>query len=510
MKPAEREPAKSKYSHEEMLDKLRSGEKGNPGKRSVSVEVIEDGDGQQLIKEVRKRRRRRTRQPKKIRERRIRLLKRAAVIGSIMGVLLLVGLYALMLLSIRGQRFRSSVSERVSELVQTEVGFGSFRLSGLNLDNSKAVIADIPGSLFDGAEVNHLKARVNPWTVFSRDWHLGPVHASKGNFRFGVADPGIQAAGMKRPAIPGRPLLTVAGLGLDHDPGMINCSGIRIADCSLYWEEEGVDAGAFIEGSVANVSDMIDRSFILRFKGGDFKVPGWPALEIEGVEGLVQDGKYQIRDSTFLNGTKGSLALSGFVNAALKGDFRLMGAFTDLSLSENVHAFWKDKLRGNINGEIKISGSLAEQGSLLAEGSFSSNNLVFSNHAILQRLAIGLGEALLARIDFHSVEGRLRRTSGALEIYDLRAINPALFQLMGSITVYSDGRLAGELNVGVPGAFLQRMGINEPSIFGEEVQGFVWAKVKLGGSIDAPEEDLTGRLEKIRAEILRKNLKRIP
>ena len=78
------------------------------------------------------------------------------------------------------------------------------------------------------------------------------------------------------------------------------------------------------------------------------------------------------------------------------------------------------------------------------------------------------------------------------------------------MTVYTDGRLAGKLNVGVPGAFLQRMGINEPSIFGEEVQGFVWTQVNLGGSIDAPEEDLTGRLEKIRAEILRKNLKRIP
>lgn len=510
MNPAERESAKSKYSHEEMLDKLRSGEKGNPGKRSVSVEVIEDADGQQIIKEVTKRRRRRTRQPKKIRERRIKLLKRAAVIGSITGVSLLVGLYALMLFAIRGQRFRSSVSERVSELVQAGVGFGSFRLSGLNLDNSKAVIADIPGTIFDGAEINYLKTRVNPWTVFSRDWHLGPVHATKGNFRFGVTDPGIQVAGINKPAIPGRPLLTAAGLGLDHDPGMINCSGIRIADCSLYWEEEGMGAGPFIEGAVANVSDMIDGSFILRFKGGDFKVPGWPGFEIEGVEGLVQNGKYQIRDSTFLSGNKGSVALSGFVNTALKGDFRLMAVFADLPLSENAHAFWKDKLRGNINGEMEISGSLAEKGSLLAEGSFSSNNLVFSNHAILQRLAIGLGEALLARIDFHSVEGRLRRTAGALEIYDLRAINPALFQLMGGITVYSDGRLAGELNVGVPGVFLQRMGINKPSIFGEEVQGFVWTKVKLGGSINAPEEDLTGRLEKIRAEILRKNLKRVP
>ena len=510
MNPDERQPAKSNYSHKEMLDKLSAGEKENSGDRSVSVELVKDLDGQQVIKEVRKRRKRRTRQPKKIRERRIKLLKRIAVVGSITVVLLLTGLYTLMLFGIRGQRFRSSVGERVSELVDTGIGFGSFRLSGLNLDNSKAVIGDIPGTLFHGAEVTYLKTRVNPWTVFSRDWHLGPVHAAKGSFRFGVPDLNVDPAGIGGGATTGRRLMTLAGLGLDYDPGMINCSGIRIADCSLYWEEEGLDNEPFIGGSAANISDMIDGTFMLRFRGGDFKVPGWPSLEIENLEGLVQNGNYKVRESTLVHGEKGSVALSGFVNAGAKGDFHLVAPFTDLSISDNVHAFWQDKLRGNINGKIEVAGSLAEKGSLLAEGSFSSNNLVLSNHAILQRLAIGLGEALLARIDFHSVEGRLRRTSGALEIYELRAENPALFRLRGGITVHADGRLGGLLDVGIPGAFLQRMGINKPSIFSEEVQGFAWTKVKLGGFIDAPEEDLTRRIEKIRAGILKENLKRVP
>ena len=510
MNPDERQPTKSNYSHKEMLDKLRSGEEENSGDRRISVELIKDTGGQQVIKEVRRTRKRRSRQPKKIRERRIQLLKRIAVIGSIMGVLLLVGLYTLMLFGIRGQRFRLSVGERVSGLVDTGVGFGSFRLSGLNLDNSKAVIEDIPGSLFHGAELTYLKARVDPWTLFSRDWHLGPVHAEKGHFRFGLPELDTEPAGIGGRVITGRRVMTFAGLGLDHDPGMINCSGIRIADCSLYWEEEGLDKEPFIGGSVANISDMIDGSFMLRFKAGDFKVPGWPSLAIKKLEGLVQNGNYKVRESTLVDGKKGSVELSGFVNAGAKGDFRLIAPFTDLSLSDNVHAFWQDKLRGNINGEIDISGSLASKGSLLAEGSFSSNNLVFSNHAILQRLAIGLGEALLARIDFHSVEGRLRRTAGVLEIYDLRATNPALFRLSGGITLHADGRLGGLLDVGVPGAFLQRMGINKSSIFGEEVQGFVWTKVKLGGSIEYPEEDLTKRLEKIRAGILREKLQQVP
>jgi hypothetical protein len=500
----------SNYSHEEMLDNLRSRERGNGGDRPVSLEVVEGTDGNQIIKEVKKRRRRRTHQPKKIRERRIRLVKKILLCGSISVVLLLAAFYALMLFGIRGQRFRASVGERVSELVNVDIGFGSFRLNGLNLDNSKAVINDVPGSLFHGAEVTSLRTRVSPWTVFSGDWHLGPVHAGKGEFRFGLPDADIGDFGSGRHRRPGQRLMTMAGFGLDHDPGMINCNGIRIADCGLYWEEEGMDDEPFLAGSVVNISDMIDNSFQLRFKGGELKVPEWPALKIESVSGLVQNGKYQVRESIFSNGTKGSVTLSGFINAGSKGDFRLTAPFTGLSLSDNVHTFWQDKLRGHINGEMEISGSLAGQGSLLAEGTFSSNNLVLSNHPILQRLAIGLGEALLARIDFHSVEGRLKRTTETLEIYDLRAVNPALFQLRGGITVHSNGTLEGQLDVGIPAVFLQRMGIADPSIFGAEVQGFSWTKVQLGGVIGAPEEDLTGRLEKIRAQILKDNLRRLP
>jgi hypothetical protein len=510
MNPAERGPEKSNYSHKEMLDHLSSGEKENSGNQAVRIEVTKDEDGQDIVKEVRRRRKRRTRQPKKIREARIKLLKRTLLIGSITGSLLLVVVYMWMLSGIRGQRFRATVGERVSELLEVGVGFGSFQLNGLSLDNSKAVIEPVPGSLFQGAEVTLLQARVKPWTIFSRDWHLGPVHADEGHFHFGVSKSVGQAAGIGAQRIPGRRVITSAGFGLDHDPGMINCSGIKITDCNFYWQEEGLDTEPFIGGSVANVGEIIDSSFFLRFKGGQFKVPGWPAFEIEKLEGDVHNGIYQIRESTLVHEGKGSVALSGFVNAGGKGAFHLVAPFIDLPLSDNIHPFWADKLRGEIDGRVEITGALGEPGSLLAEGSFSSYNMVLSNHAILQRLAIGLGEALLARIEFHSIEGRLRRTAGALEIYDIIARHPALLRLRGNITVHADGKLGGSLEVGVPGIFLHKMQLGKSSIFSEEVQGFVWTTVTLGGFIDAPEEDLTPRLEKIRAENLKGNRKLLP
>ncbi len=510
MNPSERRPEKSNYSHKEMLDHLSSGEKKNSGKQSVRTEVIEDEDGQNIVKKVKRQRKRRTRQPKKIREARIKLFKRALLIASITGLLLLVVVYMSMLSGIRGQRFRATVGERISELLEVGVGFGSFQLNGFNLNNSKAIIEPVPGSLFHGAEVTLLKARVKPRTMFSRDWHLGPVHADEGHFRFGVSEPVGQGAGIGEQRIPGRQLITSAGFGLDHAPGMINCSGIRIADCNFYWPEEGLDTEPFIGGSVANVGEIIDNSFILRFKGGKFKVPHWPELEIEKLEGVVQNGIYKIRESTLVHEGEGSVTLSGFVNAGGKGAFHLVAPFTDLSLSDNVHPFWSDKLMGEINGEVDITGALGETGSLLAEGAFSSYNMVLSNHAILQRLAVGLGEALLARIEFHSIEGRLRRTAGELEIYDISARHPALLHLKGNIIVHADGRLGGRLEVGVPGIFLHKMELGKSPIFSEEVQGFVWATVTLGGFIDAPEEDLTPRLEEIRAENFKANRKLLP
>ena len=510
MNSSESNERQSTYSHDEMLDTLRSPEKGNGGDQSVSVELIKDEHGNQVIKEVKKRRRRRTHQPKKIREQRIRLIKKCTVYGGISFILLVVVFYALMLFAIRGQRFRASVGERVSDLVNADVGFGSFRLSGLNLDNSKAVIDQVPGSLFNGAELSSLKARISTWTLFSRDWYLGPVHVGDGEFRFGLPDSSTGSIGMMRQPVQGRRSFTLAGFGLDHDPEMISCNGIRIADCRFYWEEEGMDDQPFLDGAVINISEMIENSFQLRFKEGVLKVPGWPDLEIESVSGLVQNGKYQIRESKLSNGPDGSVTLSGYINAGPKGEYQFMAPFTEVSLSENLHTFWKDKLRGQISGEMNISGSLAQKGSVFSEGTFSSNNTVLSNHPILQRLAIGLGEALLARIDFHSLEGRLKRTAVGLEIYDIRAVNPALFHLRGSITVHADGGLKGLLDVGVPAVFLQRTGIVAPSIFTTDVQGFSWAKVQLGGSIDAPEENLTGRLEKIRAQILKDNLRKLP
>jgi len=101
----------------------------------------------------------------------------------------------------------------------------------------------------------------------------------------------------------------------------------------------------------------------------------------------------------------------------------------------------------------------------------------------------------------------LRRTADVLEIYDISARHPALIRLGGNILVHADGRLGGELKVGIPGVFLQKMGLGKSSIFSEEAQGFVWSTVTLGGFIDAPEENLTPRLEKIRAEQLKGNRK---
>ena len=100
----------------------------------VRFEYVRGEDGEEKMVEVRRRRRRRSHQPKKVKEKRKKLVRRILIFGSIPFILLLASLYFFMLTWISGQGFRKDVSARVSEILETDVEFGAFKLKGLNLN----------------------------------------------------------------------------------------------------------------------------------------------------------------------------------------------------------------------------------------------------------------------------------------------------------------------------------------------------------------------------------------
>lgn len=518
MNPNDPQQNETEYSYKEMMDRLRKQRQGggssSPGEggdssRPAGSQAIEGADGSKQSGEVRRRRKRRTHQPKKVKEERVKVLRRALVLVGIPLGLLLLGAYVLMLSRVRGESFRKAVGERVTELVGAEVEFGRFQLSGLNLNSRKAVVTGDEGGLMRGAEIISLRAQVYPSTMLSRDWLLGFVQASGGVLRFG---PTVASGGADVVSSTVAPLsLVAAGIGLGGAPSNIDVSGIKIADCDLFWDGRVPATKPFISESNLSAGDLAQPTIGMGFRGGRLAVPGWPEFGIEAISGDLKRGIYQVRRASLLHTDDGALTLKGQVSILGEGDYRFSGEYSDIDLAEVVHPFWEDKLAGKLDGDITIEGALAKAGMLKAEGEFAIRNLVFSNNRMLKRLSLTLGEALLARLHFRTFQGRYRRAADRVELYDLQGEHLSLLRVRGNIVVFTDGRLEGQLQLGLPEQILAKAEGGKPVFFGiEDDDGFSWVEVSLGGLVDDPREDLTTRLQLALREILREREKVLP
>jgi hypothetical protein len=523
------EPPKdqSNYSYKEMMEELRKQRKGEGGEVSgrqsqsseagstsqpVRIEVVEAEDGTKHVAEVRRRRKRRSHQPKKVKEARVILMRRTLVFGGIPLMMLFVGGYMLMLSRIRGEGFRTGASERISEIVGTDVEFGRFQLSGLNLNSRKVVVAGTPGGLFREAEIGALRTRLNPVTMLSNAWSLGFVQASSGSLRFGLggADRREPELGGKAADLGDRLQVVAAGIGLDSDPKNIDISGIKIAGCDLFWDGNAPAANPFIASSNASTGDLSEPIVGLSFRGGQLAVPGWPEFGIEAISGDLNKGVYQVRRASLLHVGDGNLSLKGTVATTGDGKYRFAGEYSDIELREIVHEEWADKLGGKVDGKIEVEGALTKVGSMNAEGEFSIRKLVFSNNKILQRLSLTVGESLLARLEFRTFQGRYRRGADRTEFYDLEGEHLALLRLRGGFSVFFDGRLEGSIEIGLPEQILAKAEGGKPALFGAERDGFCWTTVTLGGLIDDPREDLTTRLQQALRQFIKERDRTLP
>jgi hypothetical protein len=69
-----------------------------------------------------------------------------------------------------------------------------------------------------------------------------------------------------------------------------------------------------------------------------------------------------------------------------------------------------------------------------------------------------------------------------------------LLRIEGNVEVMADRKLSGALRVGVASKVLRGMPGADGLVFSQGGDGYFWAPVVLGGTLDAPTEDLSERL----------------
>ncbi len=546
----DRPTEKSNYSYKEMMDQLRRQKRSGGAPRrtvveseparpqagvaggsptaaprpqkggrveTVRVEVVKNEDGTEQLAEVRRRRKRRTHQPKKVRERRLKVLKRALWFGVLPCLIGVVALYLLLTSRVGGEGFRESASGRLSELSGMNLEFGRFDLRGFLLGSRKVDAGSHPGTLFQGAEINAIKAELRPGTMLSDSWDMKTVQAADGKLRFGPAGrTASQAWGADARPAGGDLLRAGLGFGLSSDPSTVAFELLHIADADLFWDPVGASAESpFIEGCTLSADPPSGRAVPVTLGKGELKVPGWVPLSLINVSGAVEGSDFQIRRGVLrqLGGEQaGEMTASGSISLRGTGAYALDFDLARLDLFRLVHEAWTERIAGRISGEFHVGGELSQPGSMHASGAFVGEEVTLSNNDILRRLNSALMEARLNFIKFRELKGTLHRDSVGWVIDDIDGESLGLLRLRGRVVLRHDETIEGDLQVGIAIDILDNIEGGHPECFGPPDSGFCWAPMKITGLIEDPRDSLTSELEAImtRRERIRNGLEVAP
>jgi len=499
-RPSRKQPV----SVDDMMDRLKS-RPTTGGTRVVDVKTV-DGE----THEIRKKRKRRSHQPKKVHEARIGRMKRLVIFGLLpLIAAMLVGWY-LLGLRYKGESFRESLSSRATEVIGLKTSISPLEPDGFSLNSRRILIEGNKGGILKEVEVMDLKSDMGLGAHFSNNWSIRRLTAQNGTIHLQESGSGLSGTLPMPENAQDKARLMVAGLGLNSSPKRFDVRSLRIGECSVVWHplDEDIDPYTIVSDVVVTSSDMGVHSPVI-VTGGMLSLTKWPELEItHGKMDLSSDG-LRIQEIRMERESFGDLEgkIKGHGTIGFGGNMasNMSFEFKRLDVRDFLPSYWRAIVIGKISGDIKFQSEIGKPNSLVGEGDFSMPGAVLGNLPSLKRLSVCAGDANLARIVFENgLSGKIRISSAGLELYEVRGKSSDFFGLRGGITFSAKGQISGNMEIGVSEEVLSGAKSGKPSFFGEAEEGLCWGNAVLSGKQDNLRDDLTTRFEVLIEDVVRR------
>lgn len=222
----------------------------------------------------------------------------------------------------------------------------------------------------------------------------------------------------------------------------------------------------------------------LAAKGGSLALAGRPALQIERLTADYAGGAWTIGSFTLKDSGNGVLAGSA---TQTSGDWSAEFSWQDLDLAALLTPEFAGHLGGQADGDAVFKdGTL--RGQMKIEGGESK--------------AVGLFVQLASLIDNEEWDRIpwqifrfkfIRRADGRTEFSELQALSSQGLAVRGS-GFSAPQSVGADLQVGVRAAGRPVLGAFVPVLFSHQRDGYYWTEVKIGGTPEAPTENLGARL----------------
>jgi len=431
-------------------------------------------------------------------------LKFVLITGGLFLVLLVVGLLvAKSMLNdwLRGEGFRDWLAGRASGVLHSEVTLAPLEWDGSEVYAKRFEALGREEAGFSELVLDGVRARAGG--ISDRAVRVPEVTVSRLDLRFSpTRKTGGAAAPVEEPADPAAAGPEVPEWLAKHLPDRVEVDEITVASTRVSVEKAEGEV-FLLNGTKAVLQPDFRTGFwAIEGKGGKIALPNQPVIDLKDL-GLRWKGSELFIDRCALGiFEEGHVDGKGEIGFEDPGRFDLELEISAIDVDELVQGDWRDRLSGTLHGPVRITGA---PGALVYEGTMHLEEGVIESMPVLKLVADYTRSERFERLVLNQAKTDFKRDGERLELRNLLLQSDGLVRVEGQADLVGD-RIAGDFRVGVTPGTMRWIPGAERLVFTEDRDGFLWAPMKLAGTLAEPKEDLSARLIAAAGEAVIKDL----
>ena len=406
---------------------------------------------------------------------------------SLASVLVLIVLGALTVSLIvsqflRSEAFRKLMGAKTGEALYSEASFSPLSWSGSSMFVDSLQATGLEGSIVQSLRADQVRADVNWRAIFQGAWRVDQIQVVSfdATFRPGSIIP-KESVEVSRPP-PRRGL--ASWLPTRFEVGKLDIGRARLH----FHSQRGLEIASLQDTALDIYPD--GAGWAIDGRGGLLAVSKLPHLKVVSFRSRTQGDMFFLTNGEFRLGEAGKISASG----EFGDNSKLLVEWSQVDVDPFLEEPWRSRLSGVLAGTASIEWPESGITAGKAVGNFRLTEGVAENIEMLDQVATFTGAPQFRRMPLQQLSGNYEWTRNLLKITNLVAESKGLLRLEGACSIAEGGRLDGLLRVGVTPQTLQWLPGSRERVFTVAQNGYVWTDVRIGGSLQNPQEDLSSRL----------------
>lgn len=388
---------------------------------------------------------------------------------------------------LQSEGFRALLNEKTSALFQAQGEYLPIRRTGFSFYSDGYMARGNAGTPLKELQADQIRADIEPGAIFDGAWQVSSLQIQR--LKVTLREASEKAVPLIPPSLSVQPPSETPRSS--WIPDRFELKRARIEETEIAWMTALGNRGSLDKMRV--ILEPNGHELIAAGYGGRLQQAGWPTLSVDHMKLRFRSPELFITDSQLKLGESENINVSGQVGFGASREVALHVKFSGVSISPYLPADWRAGVKGNANGESRITGSPQSPEGLQASGFVSLTNGQLEALPILEKIANFTKTRQFRQFTMQKAEAFYTWTKSKLTVSSLIAESEGLIRMEGGFTVVA-GNLDGTFQLGVAPSSLRWLPGSRARVFTQEHDGYAWTTLKISGPVNNLNEDLSERL----------------